>query len=320
MKKARKVSLIDVRDCPRQEYSAHWHIVVLGDDAEGYVWKARIEANQPVGYLWKETVHPTWPTDVPKLAYPSDAHLARDDAYAKMSPSEQAVERAKQDAHRAACAAIYEKQPKAVHLLAEETGTADTRDEADTAAQEWVRKEMKKHRRPKAAPVASYAIPLPVDPLADMARDLFDELRLRWRKYVRPLLALGYAQAVRHSRLHAVRDAIDAGAGAGLLRIYDGSRPATCGAATTLGAELTYTDPCAGAAAGGALTFSAITQDASANASITATWFRSVDSTGTCVEDGNVGTSGSDLNLNTTTIPASSVVQVSSKVTTGGNA
>src|SRR5687768_1599424 len=117
----------------------------------------------------------------------------------------------------------------------------------------------------------------------------------------------------------AVRDAIDGGAGAGLIRIYDGSRPATCGTATTLGAELTCSDP-SGTITNGVLTFSAITADPSANASITASWFRIVDSTGTCVIDGSVATSGSDLNLNSTTITSGQQVSISSAVITDGSA
>ena len=59
-----------------------------------------------------------------------------------------------------------------------------------------------------------------------------------------------------------------------MLRIYDGTRPATGGAATTLLAELTCNATFAPAASG-VLTLNAITQDSSANAG-TATWFRIV--------------------------------------------
>lgn len=119
--------------------------------------------------------------------------------------------------------------------------------------------------------------------------------------------------------LDQIKTAVDAGAGAGLLRIYDGSRPATGGSATTLLAELTFTDPSAPSASGGVLTFSSITSDSSANATGTATWFRLVDSTGAFVLDGNVGTSGSDLNLNTTSIVSGATVSVTSFTITEGN-
>jgi hypothetical protein len=121
---------------------------------------------------------------------------------------------------------------------------------------------------------------------------------------------------------NAMLDTITTRAGnAALLRIYDGTRPATGGAATTLLAELTCGTPFAAGAAAGVLTLGAITQDASANASGTATWFRIVKADGTTfVLDGNIGTSGSDLNLTTTTIVAGQPVSVTSFTITEGNA
>lgn len=132
-------------------------------------------------------------------------------------------------------------------------------------------------------------------------------------------MALAYATTLRNARLDAIDDAANAGAGAALLRIYDGTRPATGGAATTLLAELTFSDPAFGAAGSGIITASAITQDASANATGTATWFRVVDSSATFVMDGNVGTGGSDLNMTTTSIVATQPVSCSSFVITEGN-
>lgn len=116
-------------------------------------------------------------------------------------------------------------------------------------------------------------------------------------------------------------DAITTRAGASaLLRIYDGTRPATGGAATTLLAELTCNTTFAAAASSGVLTLNAITQDSSANASGTATWFRIVKADGTTfVLDGNVAASGSDLNLTPATIVAAQPVSVSSFVITEGN-
>ena len=132
-------------------------------------------------------------------------------------------------------------------------------------------------------------------------------------------MALAYNVTVRNSRLQEIQIAIDAGPAAGLLRIYDGTRPATGGTATTLLAELTFSDPSFPAAASGVLTANAINDDTSANAAGTATWFRCVDSTAGFVMDGDVGTSGSDLNLNTTTISAGANVSVTSFVLTAGN-
>ena len=120
---------------------------------------------------------------------------------------------------------------------------------------------------------------------------------------------------------NAMLDAITTRAGNGaLLRIYDGTQPARGGTATTLLAELTCGTPFAAAASGGVLTLGAITQDASANATGTATWFRIVQSGGAnFVMDGTVGTSGADLNLTTTSIVATQPVSVSSFVITEGN-
>ena len=83
-------------------------------------------------------------------------------------------------------------------------------------------------------------------------------------------MTIAYAETLRDNQL----DEIAARAGnAALLRIYNGSRPATGGAATTLLAELTCGSPFAGAASGGVLTASAIASDESADATGTATWF-----------------------------------------------
>lgn len=113
----------------------------------------------------------------------------------------------------------------------------------------------------------------------------------------------------------AVVDRIDAGSGAGKLRIYDGTQAATADTAIgaqTLLAELTFGDPAFGNAANGVATANAITSDSSANATGTATWFRVLDSDNNVIFDGSVGTSSADLILNTTSIVAGAAVSVSS--------
>lgn len=130
-------------------------------------------------------------------------------------------------------------------------------------------------------------------------------------------MALGYIVGLRNAQLDAVTT--QAGASA-LLRVYDGSRPATGGAATTKLAELTCNATFAPGAASGVLTLNAIAADASADATGTATWFRIVKSDGTThVMDGSVSTSGSDLNFNTTSIVAGANVAVTSFTITAGN-
>jgi len=129
-------------------------------------------------------------------------------------------------------------------------------------------------------------------------------------------MALAFSTSLRNARADAITTAIST---SGLFRIYDGTRPASGGTATTLLAELALSATAAAAASSGVLTFNSITQDSSANATGTATWFRLVTSGGTFVVDGNVGTSGSDLNLTTVSIVSTQPVSVTSCVLTEGN-
>lgn len=131
-------------------------------------------------------------------------------------------------------------------------------------------------------------------------------------------MAIGMVVSLRNARL----DAITTFAGnTGILRIYDGARPATGGTATTILAELTCNATFAGAAASGVLTLNAITQDTSANATGTATWARLFKADGTTiVMDLSVGTSGADINLNTVAIVTGAIVSVTSATITEANA
>lgn len=124
--------------------------------------------------------------------------------------------------------------------------------------------------------------------------------------------------AARNAAADAVVDLVDAGSQAGRLRIYSGTAPADANAAlssNTLLADLPMSDPAFGAASSGVATAASITSDTSADATGTATFFRvgSWDgSTFTPVFQGEVGTSGSDLNLSSTSITAGGTVAVSS--------
>lgn len=106
----------------------------------------------------------------------------------------------------------------------------------------------------------------------------------------------------------------------GYLRIYDGARPATSDTAVgaqTLLAELTFAATAMTTTVNGVLTAAAITSDSSANAAGTATWYRCFRSDGTtAICDGTVGTSGADLNLNSTAISDGAEVAVTSFVHT----
>lgn len=130
-------------------------------------------------------------------------------------------------------------------------------------------------------------------------------------------MALGMATALRNARLDAITTFAG---GSAKLRLYSGSRPATGGTVTTLLAELTCNATFAPAASGATLTLNAITGDTTADATGTATWARIVKSDGTTfVTDCSVGTSGADINLNTTSIVAGAAVTVTSAVITEGN-
>lgn len=135
-------------------------------------------------------------------------------------------------------------------------------------------------------------------------------------------MAVKYSTTLRNAQLDVISGASGVG-GSGKLRIYSGTRPANVAAAITgtLLAELTLNATFAPAAASGVLTANAITGDTSADASGTATHFRIFKSDGTtAVIDGDVGTSGSDLNLTSTSIVATEPVNVTSLTITRGNA
>ena len=110
-------------------------------------------------------------------------------------------------------------------------------------------------------------------------------------------------------------DSIDTSIGAsGLLRIYDGTQPtnvATALGAQVLLAELALSATAFGAASAGVLTANAISDDAAANATGTATWATLVTSGGTRIVDFSVGTSGADLNFNSTAFQSGALVSVS---------
>lgn len=123
-------------------------------------------------------------------------------------------------------------------------------------------------------------------------------------------MAANYNTNVKNTRMTAVRDAIDAGAGPGVLQI------GTAGMGTVL-AEITLGDP-SGTIATGVLTFSGFPRsDTTANASGTAAAARIRDSNNVDIVTGlTVGTSGADINLDTTTITAGQQVQINSAAIT----
>lgn len=129
---------------------------------------------------------------------------------------------------------------------------------------------------------------------------------------------LGFVTSLRNARADQITSAIDAGAGAGLVRLYNGTKPSTGGTATTKLSENTLSSPAAPSASGGVLTFSAVTSS-TAIASGTPTWGRIVDSTGAVVADADAAISGATITLSQSTITSGATVAVNSIVLTEGN-
>lgn len=124
-------------------------------------------------------------------------------------------------------------------------------------------------------------------------------------------MAIVYSTATKNARLDAVTAQIDLGAGAGKLEI------GTAGMATVL-ATITLSDPAAAAAAGGVLSLSGFPKsDTSADASGLAAAARIRDSNNNDVITGlTVGTSGTDVILDNTSINATQTVTINSVVIT----
>lgn len=120
---------------------------------------------------------------------------------------------------------------------------------------------------------------------------------------------------LKNTMLTAVRDALDSGSGAGVIKFYTGTKPANPSIAIstqTLLGTLTLSDPC-GSVASGMLTFATITNDASADASGTATWVRFESSDGAPHIDMDVSTTGGSgaVQMNTTSIVATGPISIS---------
>ena len=111
------------------------------------------------------------------------------------------------------------------------------------------------------------------------------------------------ATALRNTLCDAFVDAIDDGAGAGLLEIW------TTAFGTKL-ATLTFSDPAYGAASSGTAQENTITDDSSADDTGTAAVFRVTTSTPTTLFEGTVGTSGADINFNSVSFVTGDTVSI----------
>lgn len=129
-------------------------------------------------------------------------------------------------------------------------------------------------------------------------------------------MATGYSTTLRNSQLDQVSTL--AGTGAKIL-LQDGTRPATGGTLTNTLGTFTLSGVFAPASSGGVLTANN-PPNTSGSAAGTATWYRITSSAGVFVMDGSVGTTGTDLIINTTTISVGLTLSVTSHTITCGNA
>lgn len=121
-------------------------------------------------------------------------------------------------------------------------------------------------------------------------------------------MAITLQTNARNAACNGVVDLVDGGTGPGTLEI---KTAASTVAGTNEAATVTFADPAFGNAATGVASLaSAMTDDTSATGG-TATDFTVFDSANTAIFQGAVGTSGSDLNLSSTSIGAGDTVSIS---------
>lgn len=129
------------------------------------------------------------------------------------------------------------------------------------------------------------------------------------------MAAIGMLIALRTARAQALIDYVASG---GKIAIFSGTRPATGGAATT---EL-YRGTLAagfGTVTAGVITMN-VPPDTAASATGTASWFRVFKADGTSIcFDGDCGTSGTTMILNSTTLASGVIVSITSGSITEGN-
>lgn len=121
------------------------------------------------------------------------------------------------------------------------------------------------------------------------------------------------ADAARSAAADALTGLVNGGTAAGTVAVYTGAQPASPAAAPTgtLLVTLTLSDPAFAAAAAGVAALGAVAPVA-AVATGTAGWFRVADSNSTPILDGEVGTVGKQLNLDSTAITAGLNVTITS--------
>ena len=133
-------------------------------------------------------------------------------------------------------------------------------------------------------------------------------------------MAIQFSTAVRDARLDAVETTCGTSA---VMRIFSGSPPANCAAADsgTVLATVNLPSDWMAAASGGSKAKSGTWEDLSADATGTAGHFRVYNNgVTTCHIQGTVGTSGTDMTVNSTSFTAGQSFTVNTFTLTDGNA
>lgn len=129
---------------------------------------------------------------------------------------------------------------------------------------------------------------------------------------------LKYAVTLKNDKLTQISTDIGA---SGFMRWYSGTQPTnpdTALSGNTMLANLALSAT-AGTSSGGVLTFNSITSESSADNTGTATFGSFLTSAAVRKVDYSIGTSGADLNLNTTSIVAGAQASCSSFTITSAN-
>lgn len=125
----------------------------------------------------------------------------------------------------------------------------------------------------------------------------------------------GYSTTLRNATIDAITTSAGSGA---LLKLYDGTRPATGGTATNLLGTFTCGTPFAPGSTAGVLS-PTLPANTTGTAAGVATWARLTTSGGTFVADLSVGTAATEIIINTTTISIGLALSVTSWSVTAGN-
>lgn len=127
---------------------------------------------------------------------------------------------------------------------------------------------------------------------------------------------MAHQLSLSNASASAAADAVAALCNSGFMDFYDGTQPANANTAITTQVKLascTFGATAFAASVNGVATANAIGTDTDADATGTVTWFRVYKSDHTtAVFDGSCGTSGADINFNTTSIVQHGSVAVSS--------